>query len=117
MFKTAEDFYSSQSEPNRSCFYALREIILSYNELLSETVKYGMPCFTYGKKHFCYLWYDKETKEPYILMVEGNKIDHPMLNSGNRKRMKTLSIDPGSDIPVDLIYEVFDLQLPLYKAD
>ncbi len=115
MSKTAEDFYSSQSEPNRSCFYALREIILDYDEHLSETMKYGMPCFTYIKKHFCYLWYEKETGNPYILIVEGNKIDHPLLISGTRKRMKTLPIDPNADIPVSLIYEILDLQLPLYS--
>lgn len=75
-----------------------------------------MPCFTYGKKHFCYLWSDKDTNVPYILIVEGNRIDHPMLVAGSRKRMKTLTIDPHSDIPVSLLYEIFDLQTPFYKT-
>ena len=33
----------------------------------------------YQQKMFCYLWTDKKTHEPYIGIVEGNKIDHPLL--------------------------------------
>ncbi|HRX98386.1 MAG TPA: DUF1801 domain-containing protein, partial [Bacteroidales bacterium] len=83
---------------------------------IEETVKYGMPCFTYNKKMFCYLWTDKKTKEPYLLMVEGKQLDHPLLETGNRARMKILRVDPNKDIPVELIEEIIGRALILYKS-
>lgn len=109
------EFYDSKQEPTKSCLFALREIILEYHPSISETVKYGMPCFVYGKKHFCYLWTNKKTDHPYILMVEGNRITHPSLESGKRNRMKILPIDPSKDIPLQTIHEVFELALELYS--
>ncbi len=74
-----------------------------------------MPCFVFEKKHFCYLWTDKKSGHPYILMVEGNKIDHPSLESGTRSRMKILPINPNQDIPLNTIHEVFELGLTFYS--
>ena len=101
-----DDFYLTKTEPNKSCFLALRDIILNSYKDLSETVKYGMPCFCLGKKALCYLWIDKVTNWPYILFVDGNKLSHPALESGTRKRMKTLPINPSEDIQVDQIHQI-----------
>ena len=114
MSKTT-DFYLNKDEPNKSCLLALRDIILSFNENISETVKYGMPCFCYKNKMFCYLWTDKKTLEPYILMVEGNLIEHPLLEQGSRARMKILRVNPNEDIEIELIHEILDLGLDLYR--
>ena len=107
------NFYLSQPEPNQSCLLALRKIILDQDEQIEETVKYGMPCFTYKKKMFCYLWTDKKTKEPYILMVEGKRLEHPLLETGDRARMKILRVDPSKDIPVKTIQEILAVALDL----
>ena len=88
---------------------------MEQDENISETVKYGMPCFCFKKKMFCYLWVDKKTLAPYILMVEGKLIDHPLLVAGKRARMKTLSVDPNADLPVETIQEVLNLGLDLYR--
>lgn len=112
--KAAETIYNKWDEPQHSCLLALRQIILGMHKNISETVKYGMPCFCYGKKHFCYLWTDKKTHHPYILMVDGNRMEHPLLIQGDRKRMKTLTINPNEDIPVDSIKEVLEMGLKLY---
>ena len=109
-----DNFYLNQEEPNQSCLLALRTIILNHNTNLNETRKYGMPCFCYGKKMFCYLWVDKKTNWPYILMVEGNKLVHSNLVAGDRKRMKVLNIDPTIDLPIDIIHSVLDEGLALY---
>lgn len=114
MFKSPEDFYKSQSEPNQSCLLVLRDIILDFDEHLHQTMKYGMPCFVYKKKQFCYLWTDKKTGYPYLLMVEGRNIDHPLLVQGDRKRMKIMLIDPSADIPIHAIHEIFTLALKFY---
>lgn len=110
-----DNFYLDKKEPNQSCLLALRTIILSHNENLNETRKYGMPCFCYGKKMFCYLWVDKKTNWPYILMVEGNKLLHPALEAGDRARMKVLNINPTMDLPLGTIQSVLDEAFKLYN--
>jgi len=97
-----DEFYHRQEEPNKSCLLALRKIILSHDGI-TETKKYGMPCFCYHAKMMCYLWTDKKTNEPYILFVDGNKMDHPALETGSRARMKILRINPSEDLPVETI--------------
>ncbi|MCB0397464.1 MAG: DUF1801 domain-containing protein [Flavobacteriales bacterium] len=114
MTSNLNHFYLHQGEPNRSCLLALRGLILKLDHRITETTKYGMPCFCIGKKMFCYLWVDKKTDEPYILIVEGNKIDHPSLEAGNRSRMKILRVNPNEDLPLSVINEVLDLALALY---
>lgn len=107
-------YYLNKEEPNQSCLLALRTIILNHDTNLNETRKYGMPCFCYGKKMFCYLWVDKKTNWPYILMVEGNKLHHPALVTGDRKRMKVLNINPTIDLPLETIQAVLTEGLALY---
>lgn len=68
-----------------------------------------MPCFCFGKKPFCYLWTDKQSGEPYILIVDGDKIEHQALEQGDRKKMKVLSIASQKDIPLNLINEILSL--------
>ncbi|MEM6629092.1 MAG: DUF1801 domain-containing protein [Bacteroidota bacterium] len=111
-----ESFYLSQEEPNRSCLLALRRIILEQDEALTETRKWGMPCFCYHKKMFCFLWIDKKTDEPYILMVEGQCLNHPELETGSRARMKILRINPLEDLPLDTIVLILGDALALYKG-
>lgn len=115
MISELDQFYYNKEEPNQSCLLALRHIILKQDKLVAETRKYGMPCFTYRKKMFCYLWTDKVTDEPYILMVEGKHLNHPLLEKGKRSRMKILRIDPGKDLPMENILEVLNEGLDLYR--
>lgn len=114
MYNHPEEFYQSQTEPNKSCLLTLKDIILDFDEHLHETLKYGMPCFVYKNKPFCYLWTDKKANNPYILIVEGRNIEHPLLVQGNRKRMKVIPIDSSKDIPVDAIHEIFETALTFY---
>ncbi len=113
--KEIDKYFLEQTEPNRSCLLALRSIILAHDKEIVETVKFGMPCFCYKKKPFCYLWTDKKTNEPYILMVEGKLLNHPQLETGNRSRMKILRIDPNQDIPLETIKTIFTEALNLYQ--
>ncbi len=105
----------NKSEPNKSCLLALRSIVLEQDALVSETVKYGMPCFCFKNKMFCYLWTDKKTDEPYILFVEGKYLEHPDLEAGNRARMKIFRIDPNQDIPLTTIESLLREALDLYR--
>lgn len=111
-----QGFYLRQEEPNRSCFLAMREIILKADNEVEETLKYGSPCFVYRGRAFCYLWKDKKTDEPYFLLVEGKLIDHPKLETGDRKRMKILRVDPREDLEVTTITSVLSKALDLYRT-
>ena len=115
MIRESDRYYYDQEEPAKSCLIALRSIILEHDIELTETRKWGMPCFTFKKKMFCFLWVDKKTKEPYILMVEGNKLDHPKLEKGNRSRMKILRINPNKDLPIKIIHSILEDALDLYR--
>lgn len=115
MINNINDYYLNMKEPGKSCLLALRTIILKKDKNVSETQKYGMPCFCYKRKMFCYLWTDKKTDEPYILFVEGRHLDHPKLETGDRSRMKIFRIDPGKDLPIRTIELLLNKALKLYK--
>lgn len=115
MIQELHNYYLKKEEPNKSCLLALRNIILEQDKNITETVKYGMPCFCYKQKMFCYLWTDKKTEEPYILMVEGKHLDHPKLEEGNRSRMKIFRVNPNNDSPIEIIQNILKKALDLYK--
>ncbi len=74
-----------------------------------------MPCFCYKKKMFCYLWTDKKSNEPYVLMVEGKRLHHPGLEEGSRSRMKIFRINPNEDLPIETIESILNDALDLYR--
>lgn len=64
---------------------------------------------------FCYLWTDKKTDEPYILMVEGKYLDHPELEQGDRSRMKILRVNPNKDLRIETIDNILKTAVDLYR--
>ena len=52
MIREIDRYYNDKDEPG---------IILEQDEEVAETRKWGMPCFTFRKKMFCFLWEDKLT--------------------------------------------------------
>ena len=109
------NFYFKQPEPAKSTFLALKDIILKQDSNITNDLKYGMPFFCYQGKMFCYLWTDKKTNEPYLLMVEGKHLDHPKLEEGNRSRMKILKVNPNEDLPIETIESILQKALDLYR--
>ena len=115
MLEQLDYYYLNKEEPNKSCLLALRSIILSQDTNITETRKWGMPCFCFKKKMFCYLWTDKKTEEPYMLMVEGAYLNHPKLEAGDRSRMKILRINPNKNLPLKTIKSILQKALDLYR--
>lgn len=113
MLKNNDDFYLSKTESNSACLLALRSIILSYDSSITETKKYGMPCFCYKSKILCYLWTDKKTDEPYMLMADGHLINHSCLEQGNRSRMKIYRVNPTIDLSREIIEEILEVGIAL----
>ncbi len=115
MLRDIDNYFLSLPEPNRSCMQALREHILAFDAQITEAWKYRLPFFLYKKKMFCYFWADKKTGLPYIGFVEGRNINHPMLEQGNRKRMKILQINPEADLPIEALDEIIREAMKLYS--
>lgn len=111
MLSGLQTFYENQPEPNQSCFFAIRQFILSFYPDFTEEFKYGLPFFYFKGKGLCYLWYDKKTKEPYIGFVDGKLIEHPRLESGDRKRMKIFRIDPNTDLPIKDLKQIIEASI------
>ena len=108
-------YYLNKEEPSKSCLLALRKIILDQDSNVTETRKYGMPCFCYKGKTFCYLWTDKKTDEPYILLVEGKYLKHPKLEVGDRSRMKIFRVSASKNLPIKTIETILQKTLDLYR--
>ena len=114
MLNELHQFYDKLTEPNQSCFLALRKIIMDFDSEISEEWKYRLPFFHYKKKPFCYIWKDKKTSEPYIGIVRCENINHPNLIAGNRKKMKIFPVIATEDIDVKSIYNIFEQAEKLY---
>jgi Domain of unknown function (DU1801) len=115
MLKPADNFFLHQQEPAKSCLLALRKMILSADTHITESWKYGMPMYCYHGKMCCYLWVHKKYKQPYLGIVEGGKINHPLLITEKRARMKIMLVDPEKDIPVKTVHLILQKMLSLYQ--
>ena len=111
-----DNFYCRQSEPIQGSLLALKEIILSQDKSITAKWKYGMPFFCYKNKMFCYLWVHKKHKQPYIGIVEGKRFEHPELIIEKRSRMKIMLLDPLEDLPINIIEDVLQQALNLYRS-
>ena len=109
MIKEHDDFFLNKNEPAKSCLFALRDIILSFNRDITEAWKYRMPFFCYKGKMFCYLWVDKKGGVPYIGIVDGKHLSHPQLVQEKRSRMKIMLVDPTKDLPIKTISKILTM--------
>jgi hypothetical protein len=96
-------------EPARSCMLALRHMILAFDPQVKEDWQYHMPFYKLGKKRLCYIWQEKKTGRPYLGIVDGYLLDHPLLLAEKRSRMKIMLVEPSEDLPEELIHEILGL--------
>ena len=115
MLKPADNYFLQQPEPGKACLLALRQLICSFDANITEAWKYGMPFYCYKGKMFCYLWVHKKYRQPYLGIVEGGKINHPLLLQEKRARMKIMLVDPLKDIPAATINSILKKALVFYK--
>jgi hypothetical protein len=109
-----ETYFFSKSEPVKSYLLTIRDMILKFDPNISEAWKYGMPFYCYNGKMFCYLWIHKKHLQPYLGIVEGNKVVHPQLISEKRARMKIILFDPYKNIPVKTISTILKSAISAY---
>lgn len=101
-----EQYYFKQEEPFKSLFFALRDIVLSWDDHINECLKYGSPCYLYRGKIMCYHFKDK-SGQAYVLFNYGKQLKHPMLEFKGRKSMQSVDVFPDQDIPIDGLTEIF----------
>jgi hypothetical protein len=87
----------------------LRQLILRYDDKISERGNIKCPFFCYKGKMFCYVWLDKKTHQP------GRNIDHPSPIKGERSRMKIPMLNPNKDLPVKTIDAIFKKAMLFYR--
>lgn len=112
-----DEFFLSKPEPLQGYLHCLRECILSLDKDVTESWKYSMPFYHIRGRRFAFLWIQKQDQWPYIGIVDGNKLEHPALHAGTRKRMKILLLDPSKDVPVKKVTSILSKVLVLYKDD
>jgi hypothetical protein len=66
------------------------------------------PAMFLRKKYFAISGLIKKSQHPYILLCDGNRLKHPSLIQGNRKKMKIYSINPNLDIPFTELQEILN---------
>ena len=113
MLRPIDNYFLQKEEPTRSCLQFLRAHILKLDPNITEAWRYGIPFYFYKGKRFCYLWVHKKYEQPYLGIVDGNKIGHPDLIAEKRTRMKILLIDPNKNIPVKKINSILRAVLEL----
>jgi hypothetical protein len=116
MNRDLEQYYAAHEEPTRACLQAMRELIIAHDPHVTEAWKYRMPFFCYRGKMFCYLWTRKESGQPYLGVVEGQRLFHPQLIQEERARMKILLLDPHARIPEGLVRGILDEAIALYTS-
>lgn len=115
MINDLDDFYLQLEEPNRSCFLALRNIILSQDENITPEWKFKLPFFYYKGKMFCYIWHHKKFKQPYIAFMAGKRMEHPKLLLEKRATVKIVLIDPNKDLPIKTIKSILKQALAIHE--
>lgn len=106
-------YFLEKEEPVRGCLLYLRKHIAGFDAGITEEWKYRMPMYYYKGKMLCYLWTNKKTGNPYIGIVDGNKMDRPELLMEKRNRMKILPVNPDNEIPILLIDSILSEAIEL----
>ena len=113
--KPIDNYFHMKEEPIKSYLLFLRSYILKFDVNITEAWKYGMPFYCFNDKMFCYLWVHKKHLLPYLGIVEGKRINHPLLIQEKRARMKIMLFDPTRDVPVKTISSILKEAIKFYK--
>lgn len=101
-----QEYFFRIDEPARSVLLFLRKKILESDELITETLSFGLPFLKYKKKMLCYFYYSKQHQKHYLSFYHGDRLDYPELLSEGRKKFKILLLDMDEDLPMELIFNI-----------
>ena len=103
-----QEYFFRIDEPARSVLLFLRKKILESDELITETLSFGLPFLKYKKKMLCYFYYSKQHQKHYLSFYHGDRVDYTELLSEGRKKFKILLLDMDEDLPMELIFNILD---------
>ncbi|MAY83604.1 MAG: hypothetical protein CMP59_05660 [Flavobacteriales bacterium] len=107
-----EEYILRQSEGQREVMLYLHELFVrEYN--LSPKIKYGIP-FYFGNKWVCYL-NPRKIGDIDLTFLRGSKIKgfDGVLETRDRKMVKSLVLDVNESIDEDLIHQLMALAMEL----
>ncbi len=99
--KTLENYYLGKSEPFQSCLLALRQLILTVDPLITTGRKFQIPFFHYKGKKLAYLWLNG--KKLMIGFCQDKSLQDIVPDVKPKDLYESFRIDPGADLPVNLI--------------
>ncbi|PST82080.1 hypothetical protein C7T94_14830 [Pedobacter yulinensis] len=99
-------YFAARPEPERSCLHFLRRLILQLDPAMTEAWKYRMPFYYLHGKMFCYLRHHRQYRQPYIGIMEGRRLSHPLLLAEGRARVRILLVDPHQDLDAGTISSI-----------
>lgn len=114
MLNPLDRYFEEKEEPLKGCLQYLRQLLKGH-EGITEHWKYGLPFYYYKGKMFCYFWFHKKFNQPYIGLVDGNKMEHEDLLQEKRAKMKILLVNHQEDIPKQKIESILMQAFALRK--
>lgn len=107
-----DNYYLNQPEPVQGCLLALKHIILTADDHITETLKYQVPFFYYKGKKLSFLWVNRKK---LMLGFITDKSIYPVVEGMKRKdEMEMIQIDPNKDLPLEMIIERLQHLMKLY---
>lgn len=99
MSTSNDDWFSTLSEDQRSVLLELRRLILSTDERLVETIKWGQPCYSLNGL-VCYL--QKAKRYVTLGFQQGARLQDPeRLLEGAGKDMRHIKLPLGHGVDID----------------
>ena len=103
------EYIDRQHEVFQQILLFVREIILSQNEQIEESIKYGVPFYKYQGKMLIYLSVKKKEKNIDIAFVQGVLLQphFPILeNHKTRKQVRSFKIKQLEDLDIYMFEEM-----------
>ncbi|MGB0934101.1 MAG: DUF1801 domain-containing protein [Lishizhenia sp.] len=103
------ELFSKYNTAIKACLIGLDQLIVDFDSgNIERSIKYGSACYLLNEKMFVFVLVEKNTEKPYVLFTDGNLLEHPKLEKGNRKRMKVYYVNPSEDINRGELYELLN---------
>ncbi|MDO5655608.1 MAG: DUF1801 domain-containing protein [Flavobacteriaceae bacterium] len=109
-----DNYFLNLNEPERSLLLLLRDLILKTDENITLGWAFQMPFFYYKKKMFCYIRIEKKSGMPYLAFAKGKFMQHPHLESGDRKLFKILYLNTQEDLDNNLVKNLLHEAISYY---
>lgn len=103
MDKKIEHFLLQLPDPKREIAEHVRQLFLSTDNRLIESIKWGNLTFSWGKTHIAFIYTYKTVDYVNLGFMQATSFADSTLLEGTGKGMRHLKLYPGDKIPVTQI--------------